>query len=163
MNPIDRLRGVRRSFQAAFRAARHDRGRGTAAEQLAKQWIAARGLEVVAQNLVTPAGEVDLVALDGDTLCIIEVKARRTNRYGTALEAVSPSKQRRLVRCGSWLCSMLPWYGTLRFDVVTLDLDNDHRGPDVRAEAQIGPGGGWRLQYFPNAFEAASEERDRER
>jgi putative endonuclease len=174
MNPLDRIRTLTQRFQAAFSVARHDRERGYLAETLAQQWLTAEGLEVVAQNLVTPAGEIDLICLDGDVLCVVEVKARTSDRYGPAIEALTPQKRARLARAAAWLSSSLPWHGALRFDVLTLDQADRAGsapkpaptgfGPEVGAEAKTPHvDHGWAIQYYRGAFEAPSEgERERE-
>jgi putative endonuclease len=68
-------------------------GEGLAAEHLAEQ-----GLRVLARNWRCSVGEVDIVAADGDTLVICEVKTRRGVQFGHPLEAVTPTKHGRLLR-----------------------------------------------------------------
>jgi putative endonuclease len=55
-------------------------------------------MEIVERNWRTKAGEIDIVALDGEDLVFVEVKTRRSERAGTADEAVSPAKQRRVAK-----------------------------------------------------------------
>ncbi|MDZ4063481.1 MAG: YraN family protein, partial [Coriobacteriia bacterium] len=56
------------------------------------------GMTIVERNWRCRFGEVDIVALDGDSLVLVEVKTRRTAAKGAPEEAVSPTKQKRLVR-----------------------------------------------------------------
>ncbi|MDQ1349322.1 MAG: putative endonuclease, partial [Acidobacteriota bacterium] len=74
----------------------HTHARGAAGEAAAEDFLKLSGYRIVARNVRTKVGELDLVALDGETLCFIEIKARATAEFGRAIEAVGPQKQRRL-------------------------------------------------------------------
>ena len=119
----------------------HPAGRGRTAEESAVRWLVERrGYRVVERNARTPAGEIDLVARDGDVLCFVEVKARATAEYGPAVAAVGRGKQRRIARAAAlWLASH-PVDAACRFDVLGLDAD-----PET---------GGWRYTLVRGAFEA---------
>ena len=56
------------------------------------------GYRILDRNVRNKLGEIDIVAQDKDTLCFIEVKTRRTARFGSPFEAVTPRKQRKLIR-----------------------------------------------------------------
>ena len=71
---------------------------GRFGEGLAADYLAAQGFRVLARNWRCSVGEVDIVATDGDTLVICEVKTRRGLDFGHPLEAVTPAKQDRLLR-----------------------------------------------------------------
>ena len=68
-----------------------DRGEDLAAAHLKKQ-----GYKILARNYRTPIGEIDLVARHQGALVFIEVKTRRSRRFGSPQEAVHPAKQERL-------------------------------------------------------------------
>ncbi len=74
---------------------------GRFGEDLAEQFLRDIGFDVVARNWRCPAGEVDIVARDGGTLVICEVKTRRGTGFGAPLEAVTPAKAARLARLGA--------------------------------------------------------------
>jgi len=115
-------------------------GRGRTAEEGAVRWLVERrGYRIVERNARTRAGEIDLVALDGEILCFVEIKARSTGEYGPAVEAVGPGKQRRLGRAAALWLAIHPADAPCRFDVLGLDAD---------------PEGGWRYTLLRNAFEA---------
>lgn len=126
-----------RSPLARFRAQPHPHGRGRAAEADAARWLKRNGYTIAAVNAVTRAGEIDVVARDGDTLCFIEVKARAGDSHGSALAAVGPAKRGRLARAAALWLARHPHDGPSRFDVLALD-----GGPD-----------GWRYTLVRNAFE----------
>lgn len=124
--------------RSLFDLAPHNRGRGSAAEEAAADYLRGEGYEVLEANATTKVGEIDLVAKDGGTLCFIEVKARRGDGYGPAIAAVTPAKQRRLARAASmYLAYKKPWNGPVRFDVLGMDAE----------------GSGWRFTLLQNAFE----------
>ncbi len=112
--------------------------RGRLAQSVAERHLVEAGLRVVARNWKCKVGEIDLVALEGDTLCLIEVKARATAEYGPAIEAVDRRKQRRIAGAANWLLAQTGWDGPVRFDVVGLDREDQ----------------AWKITLLRNAFEA---------
>lgn len=94
---------------------------GRLGEDLAVATLRDSGLVVLARNWRCPTGEVDVVARDGDCLVICEVKTRRSTRYGTPAEAVSPRKLRRLRELAlRWLDEQQVYVPRIRFDVVSI-------------------------------------------
>lgn len=69
---------------------------GRIGERLARNHLEARGYHIVDANFQCRWGEVDLVARDGVTWVFVEVRTRRSERFGTAQESVTASKARRL-------------------------------------------------------------------
>ena len=53
-------------------------------ENLAANWLAARAVRIIRQNYLCKAGEIDLIALDGDDLAFIEVRSRGNPRFSSA-------------------------------------------------------------------------------
>jgi putative endonuclease len=77
---------------------------GRHGEELAAGFLEAQGMRIVDRNWRCPAGEIDIVALDGDALVIVEVKTRRSLAYGHPFEAVGVEKLARLHRLASAWC-----------------------------------------------------------
>jgi putative endonuclease len=100
---------------------------GRDGEERAAAYLAARGLTIVARNVRAPAGEIDVVALDGDTLVFCEVRTRRSARQGGALESVTPAKQRQVVRVAQHFLARHPALDryAMRFDVVAVERRDD--------------------------------------
>ena len=97
---------------------------GQAGEERAAAWYRARGYAVLARNWRCREGELDLVVRRGRVLVFVEVKARRTDRFGTPAEAVTPTKQRRLRTLASrYLEATELRPRGLRFDVVSILAD----------------------------------------
>ncbi len=101
---------------------------GRIGEDRACEYLAGRGLVVIARNCRTRYGEIDVIALDREALVFVEVKTMRDgSRAGPERPAlaVGPRKQmqiRRLAR--AWLAENAPpRHQALRFDVVGISLD----------------------------------------
>ena len=90
-------------------------------EDLAADWYRGHGYEVLDRNWRCAAGEIDLVAERDRLVVIVEVKTRRTDKYGPAASAVHPAKQRRLRGLAiEWLRAREVHGVDLRFDVVAI-------------------------------------------
>ena len=94
---------------------------GAYGERVAARTLTEAGLRVLDRNWRCPTGEIDLVALDGDTVVFCEVKTRRGDAYGVPAEAVGPGKVRRLrVLAALWLAAHPRTRGEVRFDVISV-------------------------------------------
>ncbi len=71
---------------------------GKAGEESAIVFLKDNGYKILARNYKSKFGEIDIIAKDKDTVCFIEVKTRRTGRFGAPQEAVLKSKQRKISR-----------------------------------------------------------------
>jgi putative endonuclease len=97
------------------RAAAERRGRS--AELVAALWLMAKGYRILAHRARTPWGEVDLAAVKGRTLAIVEVKARATREAG--LEAIGLQQRDRIARAGLALMKRYRLHGAaVRLDLV---------------------------------------------
>jgi len=88
-------------------------------EELAARQLRSWGYRVLEHGWRCRLGEIDLIALDGPIVVIVEVKTRRGVGYGQPGEAVGPSKQRRLARLATAYLAARGWLERpCRFDVV---------------------------------------------
>ncbi|MGB8645369.1 MAG: YraN family protein [Anaerolineae bacterium] len=98
---------------------------GDSAERVAALYLEEHGFRILARNVRTREGEIDLIAEDADGLAFVEVKARRGTSYGSPEEAITPRKQLQLVRLADAFMAReaalagRPW----RIDVVAIELD----------------------------------------
>ena len=115
--------------------------RGAVAEQRAADYLQQQGVAILARNLRCRGGELDLVALDGPLLLVIEVRQRGRMDYGGALASVTLPKQRRIIRAARYLLQAdAALRGRrLRFDVIGV------QGP---------PGGEQDIVWIKDAFRA---------
>ena len=98
---------------------RHELGRR--GEDTAARYLQSSGLVLIDRNWRCREGEIDIVALDeaADTLVVVEVKTRRSTRFGTPVEAVTPVKAARLRRLAScWLRDHPLGVARVRIDVI---------------------------------------------
>lgn len=114
--------------------AHHARPQRTGAhgEELAAAHLERGGARILARNWrphgLGLRGELDLVAVHEQRLLVVEVKTRRTDRFGGPLAAVTPTKQaqiRRLAR--AYLTSERPSCRAVRFDVIAVHLGGELR------------------------------------
>ncbi|MCX7066800.1 MAG: YraN family protein [Methylococcales bacterium] len=94
--------------------------RGESAEQQAYQFLLKKGLKLVTRNFRCKQGELDLIMTDEQTLVIIEVRFRQTDKYGSAAESVTRAKQSRIIAATQVYLSSQKINKPIRFDVVAL-------------------------------------------
>ena len=114
---------------------------GQTSEVMAEEFLLAKGYRILARNVRTRLGELDIVAEDKGVLVFIEVKGRITEAFGGALLAVNRRKQAKLVKLASQYLAQRHWSDRpCRFDVVLV------QGP---------PSAGGRIEHVQNAFDAS--------
>ncbi len=75
---------------------------GNKGKDLACTYLRKKGYEIIERNYRIRGGEIDIVAIDTDTLVFVEVKARKTTKFGSSLEAITPWKIRSLIRAAEF-------------------------------------------------------------
>lgn len=92
-------------------------------ERRAARLLVAGGLRVVTRNFRARTGEVDIIALDGNTLVFVEVRARSNPAFTSAAGSVDRRKQRRLYNTAQRFLQRHPQWRDLpcRFDVVAFE------------------------------------------
>ena len=95
---------------------------GAFGERVAAHRLEAGGLEILARNVRTPSGEIDLVARDGEDVAFVEVRTRRAEP-GTAAESLDTRKLQRMWRCAMEYCEEAGLDPECaRIDLVSLDI-----------------------------------------
>lgn len=89
-------------------------------EKKAAEYLMQRGYRIVEKNYRCRLGEIDLVGIEQDYLCFIEVKFRKNSRMGNPLEAIDLNKQRRIIKTAQFyiLTHGVPQNIKCRFDAV---------------------------------------------
>jgi len=96
---------------------------GRQGENIAAAYLSEKGCQIVARNWVCPTGELDIIAQDGDALIFVEVRTRRGDRFGTAEESITPTKQARLIELSqTYLQDISQPHPPWRIDVVAVQL-----------------------------------------
>jgi putative endonuclease len=110
-------------------------------EEAVARYLERRGLTVLGRNVRLGYLEVDLVALDGRTVAVVEVRYRGERSWTTAFGSINQQKRRRLRRAGWRLWRRYfrrdPRVDHLRFDAATVVIES---------------GGALRVEYAPGAF-----------
>ena len=97
---------------------------GKSGEDLACRELERRGYAIVARRFRVRSGELDIVARDGAVMVFVEVKTRAGRRFGTAAEAVTAAKQRRIALLAQeYLLRHRMSDCPCRFDVVSVHVD----------------------------------------
>ena len=98
----------------------HSAAQGKKGEDRAVETLESAGMEVIARNFRCQTGEIDIIALDGDTLVFAEVKAWSVYGIENLSYGISPKKQRRIIETAKYFLSThRQYYGrAIRFDVV---------------------------------------------
>ena len=92
---------------------------GQQGEQLAAKFLTDAGFSVLGRNWRCSLGEIDIVAIDGRTLVICEVKTRSGVRFGTPLEAITRQKAYRLRKLAvAWVSAHGLVFDQIRIDIV---------------------------------------------
>ena len=112
---------------------------GKNGEEIAVKYLEQKKFKILETNRkFSKLCEIDIIALDKNTLVFIEVKTRRTLRYGTPGAAVDYKKQQRIIRSAAWYIRCRDVNMHCRFDVV---------------EVLSMPSGSAKINHIANAFE----------
>jgi len=98
---------------------------GSQSERLAAEYLKRKGYRIVETNYRSPVGEIDIIAREKGTLVFVEVKARRSNRFGSPKGAVTAAKQRKISMAAlDYLKRSGLDDARARFDVVAIDTSS---------------------------------------
>lgn len=116
------------------------KARGYHAERAAARYLETQGLRIHTSNFSCRAGEIDLIAVEDDSLVFVEVRARRTGSLVDGVDSVSGNKQKRLIRAARFY---LHRHGLnecfCRFDLVAVTIQ---------------PSNHYDFEWIRNAFDA---------
>ena len=116
---------------------------GARGETIAARYLRRLGYKIVSRGDRHRLGEIDIVAVDGETLVFVEVKTRSSHHFGHPVEAVDDDKRRRLTRLAlGFLMRYDLMENAARFDIIAVTWPEDSKKPTI--------------QHYKNAFEAAN-------
>ena len=120
----------------------NSKNKGLYFEQQALHWLQQQGLKLVEQNYHCRFGEIDLIMLDHDQLCFIEVKYRNNRAFGGAAYSIPPGKQEKINRSALSFIGQYQQYQHLacRFDALLIQ----------------GQPGQHKIEWIPNAFDGGA-------
>ena len=101
---------------------------GDEAEQAAVSLIKAQGYTICAQNYRCKAGEIDIIARDGQTMVFVEVRYRSHRQYGGSLASINQAKLNKIQNSIHYYLHSQALYDTIdyRIDVIGYDANTQH-------------------------------------
>jgi putative endonuclease len=96
---------------------------GVWGESVAALHLEAKGYHIVARNWRCAQGEIDLIAQAGEELLFVEVKTRRGKEMGSPEEALTPAKQKKLMKLAQIYVAENDLDVDWRIDLVAVELD----------------------------------------
>jgi putative endonuclease len=112
---------------------------GQRGEDAAARFLRRKGYRILARHIVSPLGEMDLIAADGRTVVFVEVKTRATTDAGHPAEAIDERKVRRMTQAAlAYLKAQRMLNHPARFDVLAITWPANARRPII--------------EHYPNAF-----------
>jgi len=105
---------------------------GKQGEEFAAGFLKKQGYKIKETNYRSPLGEIDIIAIDRDTLVFIEVKTRKSIEFGSPFEAVNGRKKRQIAKTAQYYLLEKKISNTpLRFDVVSVSGSEEKMGAEL--------------------------------
>jgi putative endonuclease len=95
---------------------------GSKGEDLAAEWLKAQGFDILQRNWRSGRYETDIIASKDGRLHFVEVKTRRSDRYGYPEDQVDRKKLNRMIDAGSEYIRLHPEWKWIRFDIIAIRL-----------------------------------------
>lgn len=102
-------------------------------ENQAKNYLVEHGLALLQQNYHCRFGEIDLIMLQQEVLCFIEVKYRNSMAYGGAASSISTQKQKKIVKTALFFIIENEKFKqrSIRFDALLIQQQADNKSADI--------------------------------
>jgi putative endonuclease len=98
---------------------------GLMGEQMAKEYLLKKGFSILHQNWRHSHWEVDVIASIKNTLHFIEVKTRRTQKFGYPENDVSKKKIENLINASEEYLFLYPQWKLIQFDVLSITIQKN--------------------------------------
>ena len=105
---------------------------GRSGERIAVDFLKINGYDIISTNFRNKIGQIDVIAKDNETICFVEVKTRRNQRFGQPTEAIELSKQRKISQVAlMYLKENKLLNSPARFDVISISH------PDIQPNVKL--------------------------
>ena len=105
---------------------------GKKSESLAVSYLKKQGYKIIEQNYRTKLGEIDIIAKEKGTIAFIEVKSRKSNKFGNPKWAITARKQRKISMVAlQYLKTTMQSHAKARFDVVSIVSSHEHPSIEI--------------------------------
>ena len=98
---------------------------GIKGEQVATSYLLNKGYIILHNNWRAGKKEIDIIALKGDIIVIVEIKTRTNYDFGFPEEAVNKKKQGFLKSAAAYFMQANPQYLYLQFDIISILMDQE--------------------------------------
>lgn len=98
--------------------SRYNKNLGDFGENMAESYLNEKGYKILERNFYVRGGEIDIVCMDRNTLVFVEVKTRKTDKFGLPSEAVDRKKAEHMRFAAERYYEIHPFDGEIRFDVI---------------------------------------------
>lgn len=117
---------INSSQKKSFNASLARKKLGDKGEQIALEYLEKKNMKLLDKNWRSKHGEIDLVMMDGETLCFVEVRSKIGTDRGHPLETITAAKQRQIVRVSSHYLQINNLEESpVRFDAVGIVKDGE--------------------------------------
>jgi len=103
----------------------HHHATGTLGEKMAIEYLAGKGFVILHQNWRYSHWEIDVIASFNETLHFIEVKTRRTKKFGYPEEDVTKKKLGNLINASEEFLYLYPVWKRIQFDILAISILRD--------------------------------------
>ena len=95
---------------------------GNDAERRAEEFLKKQNIKILEKNFTLRSGEIDIIALDKQSLVFVEVRYRKNNLFGDPAETVNWKKQKKIINTANIYLQMKPDFSqySCRFDVISI-------------------------------------------
>jgi len=100
---------------------------GKAGEKQALRMLKQKGYSILETNWRHDKEEVDIIALDGDELVIVEVKTRSTDFFGLPEDAVGAAKANRLIQAAEAYVELYDLNIDVRYDIIAIIMNQNKK------------------------------------
>lgn len=115
---------------------------GYAGETAVCKFLRKNGYEILKRNYTVRGGEIDIIAKKNDCVAFVEVKTRKLDAFQSGEEAVTKSKQKRIIKTAKRYFSLLDEPCNGRFDVAVVEMS----GEEIK-----------KIKYYVSAFDASTD------
>lgn len=110
---------------------------GASGEETAVKILKKEGYKILERNYRTKMGEIDIIALDGEYTCFVEVKFRKNDNFGDPGDFIDERKRQKIIKTAQYYAVKKGIYDSpMRFDAVLINAEKGkNKGAEVIKDA----------------------------
>lgn len=103
----------------------HTQNKGRKGEDIAVDYLAKEGFEILERNYRYQRAEIDIIAMKSDWLVFVEVKMRKSSTFGHPEAFVSENQQQLIISGADDYIQQIHWQGNIRFDIIAINAKSE--------------------------------------